>query len=70
MEALERGGEVIRITIPDLSGYLLDRQVTVLDQLSSFLHPRPLQAFHRRKAKGRFKRSAEVTRAQSHHAGQ
>lgn len=70
MEALEGRGKVIRIKIPDLSGYLLDRQLTVLNELGSFLHSHPLKVFHRRAAESRLETPAEMAGAQSHRTGQ
>ena len=46
MKALERGGEVIRITIPDSSRHFLDRQITFLEEADGLLHPHPLEVLH------------------------
>ena len=63
MEAFERGGKVVRITIPDLSGHFLDRQLTPLDELGGLFHPHPPQKFHGGAAEGRLEAPAEMAGA-------
>ena len=64
MEALERGGEVVRIKIADLAGDLLDRQLATLDEPGGLLHPDPLQKLHRGAAEDRLEAAAEVAGAE------
>jgi len=70
VKALERGGEVIRVTIPDPSRDLLDRQAAPLDESRGLFHPHPSQVFHGRGAEGRFEAPAKVTGAEPHRVGQ
>lgn len=64
MEALERGGEVVRVKVADLSGDLLDRQVTPLEEPRGLLHPDPLQELHRGAAEHGLEAPAEVAGAE------